>query len=81
MDTNPKIWLHRYSLRNRTRNAQILGNCLGWKEPGPILWVYDLMHYTTSCFGAAEPSAPDQGFEIDPDRCRIILVLVLNSTN
>ena len=37
MDTNPKIWLHRYSLRNRTRNAQILGNCLGWKEPRPIL--------------------------------------------
>ena len=32
-----------------------------------VLWVYDLMHYTTSCFGAAEPSAPDQGFEIDPD--------------
>jgi hypothetical protein len=25
------------------------------------------MHYTTSSFGAAEPSAPDQGFEIDPD--------------
>jgi hypothetical protein len=37
MDTNPKIWLHRYSLRNRTRNAQILGNRLGWKEPWPIL--------------------------------------------
>ena len=38
MDTNPKIWLHvhRYSLKNRTRNAQILGDCLGWKEPGPI---------------------------------------------
>ena len=39
MDTNPKIWLHvhRYSLKNRTRNAQILGDCLGWKEPRQIL--------------------------------------------
>ena len=25
------------------------------------------MDYTTSSFEAAEPSAPDQGFEIDPD--------------
>jgi hypothetical protein len=32
-----------------------------------VLWVYDIKDYTTSCFGAAEPSAPDQGFEIDPD--------------
>ena len=30
-----------------------------------VLWVYDLMDYTTSAFGAAEPSTPDQGFEID----------------
>jgi hypothetical protein len=32
-----------------------------------LLWLYDIMHYTTSSFGAAEPSAPDPGFEIDPD--------------
>ena len=32
-----------------------------------VLWLYDIKDYTTSCFGAAEPSAPDQGFEIDPD--------------
>ena len=32
-----------------------------------VLWLYDIMHYTTSSFGAAEPFAPDQGFEIDPD--------------
>ena len=34
---------------------------------GTVLWVYDNMDYTTSSFGAAEPSAPDQEFEIDPD--------------
>jgi hypothetical protein len=28
---------------------------------------YELYICTTSCFGAAEPSAPDQGFEIEPD--------------
>jgi len=32
-----------------------------------VLWLYDIMSYTTSSFGATEPSAPDQGFEIDPD--------------
>ncbi len=32
-----------------------------------VLWLYDIMHYTTSSFGAAEPFAPDQGFEIGPD--------------
>jgi hypothetical protein len=37
VDTNPKIWLNRYSLKNRTRNAQILGGCLGWEEPRPRL--------------------------------------------
>ena len=32
-----------------------------------VLWVYDLMLYTTSSFWAAEASAPDQGFETDPE--------------
>jgi hypothetical protein len=32
-----------------------------------VLWVYDLMLYTTSSFGAAEASAPDPGFETDPE--------------
>ena len=32
-----------------------------------VLWVYDLMNYTTSSFWAAEASAPDQGFETDPE--------------
>ena len=32
-----------------------------------VLWVYEVVVYTRSTFGAAEPSTPDQGFEIDPD--------------
>jgi hypothetical protein len=31
----------------------------------PVIDVFTA-HYTTSSFGAAEPCAPDQGFEIDP---------------
>jgi len=41
--------------------------CTPWYLGTAVLWLYDIMNYTTSCFGAAEPSAPDQGFEIDPD--------------
>ena len=29
--------------------------------------VYEVVVYTRSTFGAAEPSAPDQGFKIDAD--------------
>ena len=35
-----KVWallMGPSPLKNRTRNAQIFGNCLGWKEPRPIV--------------------------------------------
>jgi hypothetical protein len=32
-----------------------------------VLWLYDLVIYTTSSFGVSEASAPDKGFETDPE--------------